>query len=499
MSSTRRAWHFHLSLNSILLLLPLPVLFKWPSLRWDPYTPRHVIYAHDFKTLLLAPFAFPTSTSSFVSRLIQSVIVYPFPSRSVAHCYALWIYIALARILTGFILSRAVGWALPALFNHYALYETSEGFGPSIVLYLGLVWVSTSEPHDITIAGYSLGGSGDGGSPSKYAVPITAACLCGLLAWLDSAPWTYATAVVTVPVFIAAHAVISSAMPQTRQQLYHLVALNHSLPAFHRLRVTAQTTVLSLLLICIPNLAYNHFSISPDARAAANLFLTPTNSSLPPSPLLEILILSHPRPRDVSMPSILSRTIASYEPLLDFPSISISVFTQTPSHPSFTRAAQDFAGKRVRFHSQQGPHPSLVDGQYLHTAEAFRWVMYNRTLDQVPEWVMLVEDDFPVCGEWGREGIRMVMGRLESGRSSLEGQGEVLRSLAGFVGTGGRCVTILCSYLAFFLFSKLRLVPFFSAVLCSIAPSSLYSLSSYACIPRRPRSSPHPCHCGPQI
>jgi hypothetical protein len=435
-----------LSLSSVLLLLPLPVLFKWPGLRWEPYTPRHVIYAHDFKTLLLAPYAFPSSTPSFISRLIQAVIIYPFPLRSVVHCYALWIYIALARILSGFILSRAVGWALPAFFNHYALYETSEGFGPSIVLYLGLVWVLTSELHDITVLGYSLGGNGDRLSRSKYVVPITAACLCGLLAWLDSAPWTYATAVMTVPVFVAAHAVISSVTPQTIHQLYHSVALNniyHTLPASYRLYVAMQTAVLSLLLICIPNLAYRHFFANPDARAAADLFLTPANFSDLPSPLLEILILSHPRPHDTSTPSILSRTISSYEPLLDFPSVSISVFTQTLPHPSFARAAQQFASKRFRFHSQQEPHPGFVDGQYLHTAEVFRWVLYNRTLDQVPEWIMLVEDDFPACGEWGREGIKMVIGRLESGRSSLVGQEEALRSLAGFVGTGGRCVASL--------------------------------------------------------
>ncbi|KAH7927178.1 hypothetical protein BV22DRAFT_1007480 [Leucogyrophana mollusca] len=46
---------------------------------------------------------------------------------------------------------------------------------------------------------------------------------------------------------------------------------------------------------------------------------------------------------------------------------------------------------------------------------------------------MLVEDDFPVCGNWGWRGVLGVMNELEKGRSSAT----VLKRLGGFVGTGG--------------------------------------------------------------
>ncbi|KAH7911266.1 hypothetical protein BJ138DRAFT_1006954 [Hygrophoropsis aurantiaca] len=46
---------------------------------------------------------------------------------------------------------------------------------------------------------------------------------------------------------------------------------------------------------------------------------------------------------------------------------------------------------------------------------------------------MLVEDDFPVCGSWGWEGIVGVLSELEKGRFSAT----KLRRYGGFVGTGG--------------------------------------------------------------
>ncbi|KAF9235894.1 hypothetical protein BU15DRAFT_89379 [Melanogaster broomeanus] len=44
---------------------------------------------------------------------------------------------------------------------------------------------------------------------------------------------------------------------------------------------------------------------------------------------------------------------------------------------------------------------------------------------------MLVEDDFPLCGAWGWEGLLGVMNELERGRNASSG---VPRKLGGFVG-----------------------------------------------------------------
>ena len=55
------------------------------------------------------------------------------------------------------------------------------------------------------------------------------------------------------------------------------------------------------------------------------------------------------------------------------------------------------------------------------------------------EWILLVEDDFALCGSWGWEAIVRVMTELEVGRvDSGEGGEGPLEWLGGFVGTGGR-------------------------------------------------------------
>jgi hypothetical protein len=72
-------------------------------------------------------------------------------------------------------------------------------------------------------------------------------------------------------------------------------------------------------------------------------------------------------------------------------------------------------------------------GQYLHLAEALRWASEGRK-HEAAEWVLLVEDDFALCGEWGWMGVVGVMKKLEKGRRSES----VLDRLGGFVGTGGR-------------------------------------------------------------
>jgi hypothetical protein len=91
-------------------------------------------------------------------------------------------------------------------------------------------------------------------------------------------------------------------------------------------------------------------------------------------------------------------------------------------------------------------HKGLREGQYLHLAEALRWAEgrasgsgKGRGDKGVAEWVLLVEDDFALCGKWGWEGIVRVMRELEKGRRvGVDGAADRLDRLGGFVGTGGR-------------------------------------------------------------
>ncbi|KAG9310843.1 hypothetical protein JVU11DRAFT_8697 [Chiua virens] len=85
------------------------------------------------------------------------------------------------------------------------------------------------------------------------------------------------------------------------------------------------------------------------------------------------------------------------------------------------------------FYADQDTHPDASQGQYLHLAEVFRWLVKRDGARA--EWVMLVEDDFPVCGEWGWQGIVRVMHALKQGHDTPSP--ETTKVWGGFVGTGG--------------------------------------------------------------
>ncbi|EGO02956.1 hypothetical protein SERLA73DRAFT_176444 [Serpula lacrymans var. lacrymans S7.3] len=61
---------------------------------------------------------------------------------------------------------------------------------------------------------------------------------------------------------------------------------------------------------------------------------------------------------------------------------------------------------------------------------------------------MLVEDDFPICGEWGWGGVRGVMNELEKGRHNST----LLDRWGGFVGTGGSGLIVHRSLLSVLIF-----------------------------------------------
>ncbi|KAG8810432.1 hypothetical protein FRC19_004551, partial [Serendipita sp. 401] len=85
-------------------------------------------------------------------------------------------------------MSRAVGWAYPGLFRHYALYEMSSGFGPMLWAYLEITGVSDLWKTRMT--------------PKLRTYVLTA--LYVALCWLDNAPWTYSvTTILTTAIHLA--------------------------------------------------------------------------------------------------------------------------------------------------------------------------------------------------------------------------------------------------------------------------------------------------------
>jgi hypothetical protein len=179
----------------------------------------------------------------------------------------------------------------------------------------------------------------------------------------------------------------------------------------------------------------------------------------PTRPLLEILILSYPRPPSTEVSErLLTATLDTFVPHTKKGWVGISVFTHSRDHAAMERVRAAYSSKNyyhgldnpgdsssnqknasevevdVTFYVDEDDHPDDDQGHYLHLSEAFRWISQRSEAHHGgrmgPEWIMLVEDDFPVCpGGWGA--IETVVNKLE--RSRRRG---VVRS--GFVGTGGR-------------------------------------------------------------
>lgn len=385
------------------LILPLAISFLNPAWRFAQFTPRQLIYAKDFLPLITAFWASPTHILAQLSRFLQAGVVACFPRVLAVYMFAFWVVIALARTLSGFLLCRSVGWAYPRLFNHWALYEASSGIGPALAVYLMMYGWPFHQKYR---------------SDTMESLVIIVACLS--LYWLDDAPWTYAMASITS---VALWLVQATNTSYLRHRSHNPMA--RALDA-RRLRAVLQTAMLLLLLIP------GHVAL---AKMFSNKTLQMPTTPHGTEPFLEILILSYPRPGDTaSLDTLLSQTIFSYLPYADS-DMAISVFTHATEHVSFTHAKEHFSKTPITFYTDMDIHADSYPSQHLHVAEAFRWASEKPS---PAEWVMLVEDDFPLCGEWGWQGILAVMSKLQH-----DGK------YGGFVGTGGRFVShthmnILC-------------------------------------------------------
>ncbi|KAH8831191.1 hypothetical protein DL96DRAFT_1459763 [Flagelloscypha sp. PMI_526] len=86
----------------------------------------------------------------------------------------------------------------------------------------------------------------------------------------------------------------------------------------------------------------------------------------------------------------------------------------------------------------------VEEGQYLHVAEALRYEIERKAENRRAEWILLSEDDFPLCEYGGRQGwdvVKEVVRVLERDRTK---HGDVR---SGFVGTGGSGFIIHRTYL----------------------------------------------------
>lgn len=450
--------------SPVLLSTVQPILPVYIQSLIAPYTPRAVIHSlcHPLGPLILGPISLTRTLPSYLSRLFQCALLAILPTDTAAWAWAFWLVLASARVLTGFILTRSVGWAAPGWFSHWALYEDSEGFGPGLLAVLAIRGLEGATLPSCVLET----------AQSRYIVSLWGlAGLTGLFCWLEWAPWTYAhtwLGIVLLQLILAARAgfarwrgnrflvedeeweveVLHSddrSSSETLPGAYETPTSDSKAPRHMPWAHAPLSLLASLLAVLVPYLLWS--VLVPGY---------PTDVQLPPVPqdvaaLMNILVLTYPRPPSTNVSArVLNETIASYIPFLS-DSITLSVFTHASDHPAFDRikdaytssesdsvvlngTAKTPAGRYMTFYQDLDSHPTEVSGHYLHLAEAFRWGHEH----QRGEWIMLVEDDFPVCwGALGWDYIAMILEQLERERTA-DG-----RIRYGWVGTGGRYVSAL--------------------------------------------------------
>jgi hypothetical protein len=407
----------------------LPALFSLIAQSWlfTPFSPKQLIFTPitDLLPLLLAPWTTSPPTFTFgglVSRIIHLILLIrlPYRSISIAHCYLLWLAIAGGRTLVAFILTRAFGWAFPPFFSHSSLYEDSAGFGPALLVYIHLTSQSKMVAQLLKVPPVH----GPLGSDAFVMIG-----LCGVLSFLEGMPWTYTIASIGAFILPLGWKLISRRLPVSQPNPLSMnpssVSSSHSINPGQMLLAM----VLSWLVISLPYLPSN---IIPNDMPIP--LISPPNAG----PLLEILILSAPRPDPSLGALMLKTTVGSFIPRLS-PSIHLTVFSHLSDrpNPAFDALKAEYAANatlsdRMSIYMDQDVHPTSYTGQFLHMSEAFRHLQDTSYHGQA-EWVMLVEDDFPICGgQHGWNSILNVLNLLEESRK----RDNLLKS--GFVGTGGR-------------------------------------------------------------
>ncbi|KAI3601674.1 hypothetical protein WG66_009040 [Moniliophthora roreri] len=434
-------------LNS--LAFHIPLILNAPS-----FTPRDLLHPDSeapittaLGSFLLAPLA---PSGSWISTLVQAYIVYRNFGSPNAHAFGLlsriylaWIPTALLRTLIAFIFTRAVGWAYPSLFRHWALYEKSSGWGAGLIGWAYLSLLSSRSRRTVgpqtaverlKNAFHTLLNLHE--PPTQRTPPLIVLTL--VLALSESRPWTYACALMATglvrlaiilrPQFITSSTNKDEHFPLELEDLPHpSTSIRHAQPNLTFRTFISQTFIPALRATFIPILV---LSIPYIFTSITHLPAQPTPL---PSTSLDILILSYPRPGNVSViENTIQTTIHSFLPL-DQEKVTINVFTHSTQHPAFTNVQSTYldVNPNVQFYVDTDSHPAdeYEAGQYLHLAEALR---YLKEKAQVAEWIMIVEDDFPLCPGWGEDVLGRVMWILEMSRQDGIG------SRAGFVGTGGR-------------------------------------------------------------
>jgi hypothetical protein len=261
--------------------------------------------------------------------------------------------------------------------------------------------------------------------------------ITSLFCWLENRPWTYGISLLGIFILRTLLWLICPKPTRLDDLILPLIAKHPAYeaetvpPPHNPIRsdgITDRTLGIAFLIILVPYYLFVHTG-------------TPLRLPLPPAPsfnpILDILILSFPRPTGVDHSAqLFNTTIKSFLPYLAPEHVVLSGFTHASNHPAFNLVAEYYTGiEGITFYMDTDSHPDDIDGHYLHLSEAFRWA---EAKPRGAEWFMLVEDDFPICHSTrGWEVITTVVNLLESKRLQGWNQG-VPNVKSGFIGTGGR-------------------------------------------------------------
>ncbi|CEH15427.1 hypothetical protein CBOM_03740 [Ceraceosorus bombacis] len=477
-------------------LLTLSVALWLPNSLVLPFRPTGPIFSRppDVLPALLAPVVPPEGFFASLARILQiAVLAISIAPRNpvlltMGGIWTVWCLTAAMRCLLGFLLGRAVGWAAPSFFNHLAVYETSTGIGPVLVAIDAATVLLQRLPSDVSPIP-----SASSVPPASSRPSIAIHTLIGVISCiLDGAPWTYASGA-AVGFFVAIAYVVAESV--TGGPIYR--PSGEGPVPLHLLEDEEEEGNSSTAAngsgrrgnLYGAGGHYGSDSVPPSRvalvqaafwRGAAHVLVSlllvivatktsgwlPNLSQLgspPPSarPLLDIVLLTSPRPRDEKgiAPMLINTTDSFFgaispaaSPLIA-PRVSVFTHFSSKEHPAFDVAKAHFdahprpelgeRASKVVFYRDSDSHADVRLGHHLHLAELLRW-SWER--EGSSEWVLVAEDDFPVCGDWGWRGIEGVIAELELQRrpwvdlrasGAAEGVSHAGPPLAGWVGAGG--------------------------------------------------------------
>jgi hypothetical protein len=490
----------------LLVYVFMTIIFHFSSITRfvRPISPATLIYAPQdaFLSLLLSPFLLPHHRAMY-SRILHIAWLSASPpltphglsqtSVSPGRLTRIYLYLLFVRSVTGFLLTRSVGWTYPSLFNPHALYEQIYGIGPLLVGSVLFDRATVSRP----IIGPYIHVTSTSDKERSAAARII---MLGLSSMIDELPWTYLCAAGLEGIsrlcefvcqFLSRHFRSGNVEddPGRLSQLFFTsfcdyedpveLPLSSPHPRANTKALQSKKTVpvyivaLTLVAMAVSWVCGETHSIIQAGVSRFYVHHTDTDivavdaRSGSSSPDLHIIMLTYPRERDLTDDFMITNIQSYVDAWIELPpplrpKTTLTIYGHvSPSrrHPAFARAKAVFStilpSNATSLHPEFYMHPhneTQPPSHYAHLADALRYAYAAGH-----EWTMVVEDDFVLCGTWGMEGVARLLNALSS---TLVINDKDMRAFGGeivndnwpmdkrkpakwrgaFVGTGGRWV-----------------------------------------------------------